>query len=78
VNRRETISRAVEALSAFLLAAAFAVIQTLIGGTRLLFSLPASGLLALIGLLAFFSLRRAKPAPDQLCLAGSAIFFATF
>jgi O-antigen ligase len=73
--KRETISRAAEAVSAFLLAAAFAVIQTLIGGTRLLFSLPAYGLLALIGLLALFSLRRAKPEPDQLCLAGSAIFF---
>jgi len=75
VSKRETISQAAEAISVCLLAAAFAVIQTLIGGTRLLFSLPAYGLLALICLFALFSLRRAKPEPDQFCLAGAAIFF---
>jgi O-antigen ligase len=68
-------SRATEALSGFLLAAAFAIIQVLIGGTRLLFCLPAYGVLALIGLLALFSLRRAKPRPDQICLVSAGIFF---
>lgn len=71
-----SISRAAELFSAFLLAATFAVIQVLIGGTRLLFSLPAYGLLAVIGLLALASLRRAKPAPDQLCLISAAVFFS--
>ncbi len=74
-NKRETLGRAAETISALLLAAGFAVIQTLIGGTRLLFSLPAYGLLALAGLLVLFALRRAKPPPDQLCLIASAIFF---
>jgi O-antigen ligase len=69
-----SISRAAELFSAFLLATAFAVIQVLIGGTRLLFSLPAYGLLAAIGLLTLASLRRAKPAPDQLCLVSAAVF----
>ncbi len=58
-----------------MLAAAFAIIQVLIGGTRLLFSFPAYAALALIGLLTLFSLRRAKPRPDQLCLISAAIFF---
>ena len=69
------LSRSDETISAFLLAAAFATSQILIGGTRLLFSLPAYGLLALIGLLALFSLRRAKPEPNQLCLVSAALFF---
>ncbi|MEO7725026.1 MAG: O-antigen ligase family protein [Chthoniobacterales bacterium] len=68
-------SRAAEVFSALLLAAAFGLIQTLIGGTRLLFSLPAYGLLAIIGLLALLSLRRSKSPPNQLCLIGSAVFF---
>src|ERR1700730_15025937 len=47
----------------------------LIGGTRLVFRLPAYGLLAAIGLLSVASLRRPKPAPDQLCLVSAAVFF---
>ncbi|HXM74046.1 MAG TPA: O-antigen ligase family protein [Chthoniobacterales bacterium] len=69
------MSRAAEVLSEFLLGAAFAVIQVLIGGTRLLFSLPAYGLLALLGLLAVFPLRRARSGPSQICLASSMLFF---
>lgn len=69
------ISRPAEIFSAFLLAVAFALIQVLIGGTRLLFSLPAYGLLAVIGLLSLLSFRRAKPNPNQICLASSALFF---
>ena len=41
----------------------------------MLFSLPAYGLLAVIGLLTLASLRRAKPGPDQLCLVSTAVFF---
>jgi len=69
------IGRTAELFSALLLAAAFAIIQAFIGGTRLLFSLPAYELLAIIGLLAVLSLRRPKPAPDQLCLISSVVFF---
>src|ERR1700737_4276469 len=47
----------------------------LIGGTRLVFSLPAYGLLVAIGLLSVASLRRPKPPPDQLCLVSAAVFF---
>ena len=64
-----------EGCCAILLAAAFATSQTLIGGTRLLFSLPAYGLLGLGGLLAFFALRRPKPYANQLCFASTALFF---
>jgi O-antigen ligase len=68
-------SRIAELVSILLLGAAFAVIQALIAGMRLLFSLPAYGLLAVMGVLALVSLRRAKPEPNQLCLVSSAIFF---
>jgi tetratricopeptide (TPR) repeat protein len=56
------------------LAAGFATIQILIGGTRLLFSLPAYGLLAIMTWLALFSWRRRRPAPNHLCLTGTALF----
>lgn len=75
MNRSALIGRAAEALCGLLLAAGFATIQTLIGGTRLLFSLPAYGLLALLALLTVFSLRRAKPKPSQVCLVSAAAFF---
>jgi O-antigen ligase len=68
-------SRVAEVCSAILLAAAFATIQALIGGTRLLFSLPAYGLLAIAGLLAFFALRRTKPEPNQVCFVSAVLFF---
>ena len=70
-----SISRTAELSSALLLATALAAIQVLIGGTRLLFSLPAYGLVALIGLLAIFSLRRPRPEPNQVCFASAALFF---
>lgn len=68
-------ARVAETVSAVLLVLAFVLIQALVGGTRLIFSLPSCGLLALIGVLAIFSLGRAKPRPDQFCLASSGIFF---
>lgn len=58
-----------------LLASAFALTQTLIGGTRPVFSFPGYGLLALVGLTAVFSVRRVRPDPSQLCLVSSALFF---
>ena len=67
--------RLTEGFAIFLLGLGLATAQVLIGGTRLLFSLPAYGLVALAAVLTIFLLRRAKPAPDALCLIGSAIFF---
>ena len=58
-----------------LIGVAFTGIEFLIGGTRLLFSLPVYGVLALAALLSLGELRRAKPAPDGLCLGASAVFF---
>ena len=54
---------------------ALTVIELLIGGTRLLFSLPAYGILAVAALASLADLRRSKPLPDRLCLLGSALFF---
>ncbi len=63
------------AASVLLLGAGLAAAQVLIGGTRLLFSLPAYGLIALAAVLLLLQLRRARPAPDTLCLVGSLLFF---
>src|SRR5256885_3906231 len=67
--------RAVEIPGVALLASALGLIQTLIGGTRLIFSLPAYAILASVGLLTIFSLRQPRPRPAQICLVSSAIFF---
>ena len=67
--------RITEAGTVLLLAAALATAQVLIGGTRLLFSLPAYGLVGCAGLLVLLQLRRTKPTSDALCLVGSALFF---
>src|SRR5690348_10145472 len=64
-----------EIFCAILLAVSFALIQTLIGGTRLLFSLPAYGILAVAAFVSLASVRRLRPPPDQLCLWSVAIFF---
>ncbi len=58
-----------------MLGAALGLIQVLIGGTRLIFSMPAYAIIALVGLLTLFSLRNPKPRPAQLCLVSSAVFF---
>ncbi len=58
-----------------LLAAAFVLIQTLIGGTRLVFSLPAYGILALAAFLCAFRSAKAAAAPNRTCLGVSAAFF---
>ena len=70
------ISRTSEILAAVIVALALAGIQVLIGGTRLAYSLPIYAALGAAGLLAVFSLRRLKPAPERLCLCAAAIFFA--
>src|SRR5438128_299832 len=65
----------VEGLCFILLVAGFVVIQVLIGGTRMVFSLPSYALVGGVGLLSVFALRRAKPTPSQVCLTATAIFF---
>ena len=67
--------RVVEICAAVLVAAAMVSMQVFIGGTRPAFSLPIYALLGLAGLLAIFSLRRAKPLPGRLCLWSAAFFF---
>ena len=58
-----------------LIGVAFTIIELMIGGTRLLFSLPAYGVLSLAALASLRDLRRPKAEPDLPCLAASALFF---
>lgn len=57
----------------FLVAVAFALIHCMISGTRLLFSIPSYGLLALAGVLTLGVIRRVRTIPDFHCLAATAI-----
>ncbi len=57
-----------------LLGFALAGMQTLIGGTRLVFSLPVYALLAVVGLLSLVA-SWAKPAAARFCLLTTAMFF---
>jgi O-antigen ligase len=75
VKVTDVLSRGSIAVSGILFAASFAVIQMLIGGTRLLFSLPAYGLLAGMSILALLAIGRPKPTPNQICLLSSVLFF---
>ncbi len=68
-------NRFAEGCAAYLIATALIVTQLLVGGTRLLYSLPAYCLVAVGGLLVFLALCRAKPEPGQICLASAALFF---
>ena len=63
-------------MAVLLLAIALVGVQVLIGGTRLLFSLPGYAIVALAGILALVSLRRAKPAPDAIALVSTTVFAA--
>jgi O-antigen ligase len=74
-EKSSLLIRGTEGLSVALVAAALVLAQILIGGTRLLFALPAFGLVAIAALLTLPSLRRIKPEPDRLCLWTSAAFF---
>jgi O-antigen ligase len=70
------IGRLAELICIALLVAAFSLIQVLIGGTRLIFSLPAYVLLAAMGLVTILlARRRVGPAPEKLCLVSSVLFF---
>jgi O-antigen ligase len=69
------LSRFSDVFCAAILAVSFATIQVLIGGTRLLFSLPAYGLLAVTAVVSVISIRRGRPQPHQICLISAAAFF---
>jgi len=56
-----------------LLAIAFVVIQTLIGGTRLLFSFPSYLFLGSAAILTVVSFRRPTPAPSRVALLSGAL-----
>jgi O-antigen ligase len=59
-----------------LLVIAFVVIELLIGGTRLLFSLPSCGILALVSFLSLYSYRRAQIPANIYCLLATGLFAA--
>ena len=58
-----------------LVTVALVAVEFLIGGTRLLFSLPSYGLLALAAVLTLFSFRRPVVPGNIFCLFSSAVFF---
>ncbi|HST29501.1 MAG TPA: O-antigen ligase [Chthoniobacterales bacterium] len=68
------IARGVDAFCGILLGASFAVIQALIGGTRLVFSLPAYGLMAIAAGLSVISIKQRRPPPAQICLLSATAF----
>ena len=57
-----------------LVVVALVVIELLIGGTRLLFSLPSYGILALTSLLSLYSFRRPQIPANLHCLTAAGIF----
>lgn len=59
-----------------LVVVALVVIELLIGGTRLLFSLPSYSLLALTSVLSLYSFRRPQIAANIYCLMATGFFFA--
>src|SRR5215204_1055168 len=57
-----------------LLVVALVVIELLIGGTRLLFSLPSCGILALVSFISLYSFRRSQVPANVYCLGATALF----
>ena len=60
----------------FFVAAAWIVIQCLIGGTRLLFSLPAYGLLAAGAIISIACVRTKRAPPNALCILSTLLLGA--
>ena len=56
-----------------LLGLAWVVIECFIGGTRLLYSLPAYGLISIAAVLTLASIRRKKISPDPFCVVSTLI-----
>ncbi len=71
---RLLVSRLGGFFTILLLVAGLALLQILIGGKELAFSLPSYGLIAIAALIAFFTLKSDSRA-DLLCLSASALFF---
>ncbi|MEP6602339.1 MAG: O-antigen ligase [Spartobacteria bacterium] len=69
------LDRSTQILCAALVVMALWSIQALIGGTRLLFALPAYALLAIGGIISLLAWRAARPAPSRACFWSAAIFF---
>src|SRR5947209_19777589 len=72
---RERFLPSSEAIIALLLFAAFILIQVLIGGTRLVFSLPGYIIIGLAGLFTIVSLGQRRPEPCRSCLIATAVAF---
>jgi O-antigen ligase len=64
-----------QALLGLLVLAALLAMQALIGGTRLIYALPAYAILAAAGSVAACGILVRRPSPSGSCLIGSAIFF---
>ncbi len=58
-----------------LIGLALTVIELLLGGARLLYSLPSYGILAVAALVSLVDLRRPKVQPGGWCLLSTALFF---
>ena len=69
----ELVFHCLNAVLLALLAAAFVWIQCWIGGTRLVFSMPAYGLLALAGLLSILLIEKGRARPRISCLLTATI-----
>jgi O-antigen ligase len=59
-----------------LLVVALVAIELLIGGTRLLFSLPSYGIMALVSFLSLYSFRRPQVPANLSCLITTGVFVA--
>jgi O-antigen ligase len=70
------ILAALNAVFTGLLALSIVVIECLIGGTRLVFSLPAYGLVAAAAILSIGALRKDSARPNLTCLAATGILGA--
>ncbi|HEY0369636.1 MAG TPA: O-antigen ligase family protein, partial [Chthoniobacterales bacterium] len=73
---RSRLPAIVQGAALVLFFGAFISIQALIGGTRLIFSLPAYATAGLGGILLLLLLRQPRPAPCRACLVVTAIAFA--
>ncbi len=58
-----------------LIIAAWVVIEFLIGGTRLVFSLPSYALLSVAGILSALAFRQPQAPPNARCLLATGLFF---
>ena len=68
--------RGLKLVHTLLLIAAIVLVECLVGGTRLVFSLPSYGIVAIASLLTIFSIRQPIARPNLVCLAATAVFAA--